>query len=141
MPSLSEPHSAHLWMGSSVACESLLRDISPNNRTLWNSRSARHSTRAHWGSVAAFPHPTPVPAGQKPSASAPGLPSITGGNWAEGPQLLSCRRPPRDSGHHGYSNCFFALASFPGCLHADRVGLVSTGLQWYFFSVPTSVSG
>lgn len=47
--------------------------------------------------------------------------------------------PPRDSGHCGCSNYFCVLPpSRALCMLMVRA-LVSAGLEWYFFSVSTSV--
>lgn len=62
-----------------------------------------------------------------------------GRSWVGWPQLLSSSGSPRDSGHCGCSNCFFIRPpSWALCMLMVQ-SPVSAGLEWYFFSVSTSV--
>ena len=77
------------------------------------------------GSPAPSLTPHPTPAGQA-GAGQDGL-------------RCSAARPPRDSRHHGRCNCFPVLPpSRTLCMLMVR-GRVSAGLDWYFFSISTSV--
>ena len=68
----------------------------------------------------------------------PGSPKA-GESWVGWSQLLSSPGSPRDSGHCSGSNCFFLLPpSWALCMLMVQ-SPVSTGLEWYFFSVSTSV--
>lgn len=65
--------------------------------------------------------------------------SITDSSRAEGPHLLSSPGPPRDSGHRSCCNYFFILPPSRVVCMLMVWSPVSTGLEWYFFSVSTSV--
>lgn len=105
---LSMPHAAPLLICPLVTCRNSLVCGTPPPTSAPYSLPllpAHHSIRSHLASAEAS---VPIPAQQEPQATASRLPFRH--TWELGRAATAAeqpRGPPRDSGHHDCSNCFF----------------------------------